>query len=41
MNTGDSFVVTGGNKLHGTLTPQGQKMKPYKFCVPLYSLKNW
>ncbi|MBL7823578.1 MAG: UDP-N-acetylglucosamine 1-carboxyvinyltransferase [Saprospiraceae bacterium] len=25
MNTGDSFVVTGGNKLHGTLTPQGAK----------------
>ncbi|MBK9961930.1 MAG: UDP-N-acetylglucosamine 1-carboxyvinyltransferase [Saprospiraceae bacterium] len=25
MNTGDSFVVTGGNKLNGTLTPQGAK----------------
>lgn len=25
MNTGDSFVVTGGNKLNGTLPPQGAK----------------
>ena len=33
-----SFQIEGGHKLNGAITPQGAKMRPYKFYVPYYLL---
>ncbi len=31
-----TFQIRGGKRLQGEITPQGAKMKPYRFFVPFY-----